>query len=400
MDNISWSMANDPNNHGHQQHQHQSSSSLNAQECSEQSMDSCLCKDAILKQREAAIRAIHAMANLCPQQKMLEIQKVLSADWIKSQAASMMQAAQKAENAEYAPSFTDCTKKVMGCKHYSRNCKLKAACCGKLFTCRFCHDEASDHNINRYATSHVWCMTCGLIQPKSNRCIECHTIFARYYCKICGFYDNDPNKNVYHCHQCGMCRVGKGVGIDNFHCTKCNACVAIESRDRHKCVERSLDSNCPICSGYLFTSTQPVIFMRCGHTMHTHCFEQYTKTNYTCPLCCKSLSDMSGFYSRLDEVLANERLPDEYAFMRSHILCNDCGHKSHTKFHFIYHKCQNCSGYNTRVLETYSLNGQNVPVPAAVTSAAGGGGGGAAGGFMGMGMGMGMGPGPGGFRGS
>jgi hypothetical protein len=39
---------------------------------------------------------------------------------------------------------------VLGCKHYQRACKLQAHCCGKWDTCRFCHDEVSDHSITRY----------------------------------------------------------------------------------------------------------------------------------------------------------------------------------------------------------------------------------------------------------
>ncbi|RRT85237.1 hypothetical protein B296_00000786 [Ensete ventricosum] len=34
-------------------------------------------------------------------------------------------------------------RKVFGCEHYKRNCKLLAACCKKLFTCRFCHDSVT-----------------------------------------------------------------------------------------------------------------------------------------------------------------------------------------------------------------------------------------------------------------
>lgn len=46
-------------------------------------------------------------------------------------------------------SYRDPEKQVFGCEHYKRNCKIRAACCGKLFTCRFCHDKASDHSMDR-----------------------------------------------------------------------------------------------------------------------------------------------------------------------------------------------------------------------------------------------------------
>ncbi len=34
----------------------------------------------------------------------------------------------------------------------------------------------------------------------------------------------------------------------------------------------------------------------CGHFMHSHCFGQYTRYNYTCPLCSKSLGDMAVYF--------------------------------------------------------------------------------------------------------
>ena len=48
-----------------------------------------------------------------------------------------------------APSYRDQEKQIFGCEHYKRNCKLVAACCNKLFTCRFCHDKISDHTMER-----------------------------------------------------------------------------------------------------------------------------------------------------------------------------------------------------------------------------------------------------------
>jgi Ring finger domain len=34
----------------------------------------------------------------------------------------------------------------------------------------------------------------------------------------------------------------------------------------------------------------------CGHFMHSHCFTQYTRYNYTCPLCSKSVGDMAVYF--------------------------------------------------------------------------------------------------------
>ncbi|BAS82273.1 Os03g0145900 [Oryza sativa Japonica Group] len=31
-----------------------------------------------------------------------------------------------------------------GCVHYRRKCKIRAPCCGEIFDCRHCHNEAKD----------------------------------------------------------------------------------------------------------------------------------------------------------------------------------------------------------------------------------------------------------------
>ncbi|KAJ0400750.1 hypothetical protein P43SY_005471 [Pythium insidiosum] len=128
-----------------------------------------------------------------------------------------------------------------------------------------------------------------------------------------------------------------GLEIDYFHCDRCNACMSI-SLKKHKCVERSLESDCPICHTFMFTSTTPVMFLPCGHCMHVSCYEEYTLTNYICPLCSKSLGDMELYFASIDELLEREQMPIEYQDFRSLIYCSDCERKSVTNFHFVYHK--------------------------------------------------------------
>ncbi|KAJ0083781.1 hypothetical protein Patl1_30568 [Pistacia atlantica] len=31
-----------------------------------------------------------------------------------------------------------------GCSHYRRRCKIRAPCCGEVFDCRHCHNEAKN----------------------------------------------------------------------------------------------------------------------------------------------------------------------------------------------------------------------------------------------------------------
>ncbi|KAI8893541.1 zinc-ribbon-domain-containing protein [Globomyces pollinis-pini] len=243
---------------------------------------------------------------------------------------------------------------VLGCKHYQRACKLQAHCCGKWDTCRFCHDEVSDHTITRNLIQTMMCMYCWKVQPAGRICIneECAKPVSAYYCKECKLWDNDPRKNIYHCYDCGICRIGKGLGIDYFHCPTCNVCMAIGLKGKHKCIERNLESDCPICGEYMFTSTSTVIFMPCGHCMHHKCHQQHIHTSYQCPTCLKSLADMTEYFRRIDLALTQHQMPVEYKDTYSHIYCNDCEKRSHAKFHFIYHKCGHCKGYNTKLLTT------------------------------------------------
>ena len=107
---------------------------------------------------------------------------------------------------------------VLGCQHYKRNVKLQCSTCEKWYTCRMCHDEAEDHVLIRKDTKNMLCMLCGSAQRAGEFCIECGERTAWYYCGVCKLWDNDPNKSIYHCNDCGICRKGRGLGKDFFHC--------------------------------------------------------------------------------------------------------------------------------------------------------------------------------------
>lgn len=244
------------------------------------------------------------------------------------------------------------------CSHYDRECWLRADCCnGSYVACRYCHNDAVDHQLDRFAVTHVACRTCGEEDvPIGKACAECRADFARYYCDKCHLLEDDAAKaaETYHCDACGICRRGKGLGIDNHHCSRCGCCVPIEAKDSHPCTPQALESSCPVCLDELSQSRAPVVFMRCGHTIHEQCFRDYTKTRYTCPICCKSLTDMSNWYKALDEYIENERkehpLSRELAERRSAIFCNECEKRSSTSWHYKHHKCELCGSYNTIVI--------------------------------------------------
>ncbi|KAI7884725.1 zinc-ribbon-domain-containing protein [Mucor mucedo] len=272
----------------------------------------------------------------------------------------------------HTKSFNNEKENILGCKHYQRKCKLQANCCQKIITCRFCHDDAEDHTVVRNETKNMLCMLCLTLQPAGKSCQECGEELARYYCDKCKFWDDDPKKSIYHCDDCGICRQGKGLGGDFFHCKKCNICLHISMKE-HKCIERNLESDCPICGEYMFTSTATVIFMPCGHCIHKHCYTDYIQTSYQCPTCLKSLGDMSEYFNRLDKDLERQPMPAEYEKYISHIFCNDCEKKTPAKYHFFYHKCGHCGSFNTTVLKTEntdetSQNGHEQREPTAIAS--------------------------------
>ncbi|XP_019436687.1 PREDICTED: zinc finger protein BRUTUS-like isoform X1 [Lupinus angustifolius] len=307
---------------------------------------------------ESEVRKVYRDSTLDPRRKAYLVQNLMTSRWIASQQNLPKALSGEPSNKEIGlvPSFWDPQKQVLGCEHYKRNCKLRAACCGKLFTCRFCHDNISDHSMDRKATLEMMCMRCLTIQPVGPICISssCNGLsMAKYYCNICKFFDDE--RNVYHCPFCNICRVGQGLGIDYFHCMKCNCCLGIKSAS-HKCLEKGLEMNCPICCDDLFTSSATVRALPCGHYMHSSCFQAYTSSHYTCPICSKSLGDMAVYFGMLDALLAAEELPDEYKDRSQDILCHDCDRKGMSRFHWLYHKCGFCGSYNTRVIKTEASN--------------------------------------------
>lgn len=107
---------------------------------------------------------------------------------------------------------------VLGCRHYKRNVKLQCFTCNKWYTCRFCHDEVEKHVLNRKETRNMLCMLCKCAQRAGEVCVKCGARAAWYYCGVCHLWDDDTNKSIYHCNDCGICRVGRGIGKDFFHC--------------------------------------------------------------------------------------------------------------------------------------------------------------------------------------
>lgn len=245
----------------------------------------------------------------------------------------------------------------LGCKHYKRNVKLQCFTCKKWYTCRFCHDEVEGHHLIRQKTEYMLCMVCGHAQPAGQWCKECGEQAAQYYCSLCKLWDNDSKKSIYHCNDCGICRIGQGLGKDFFHCKvnpkpvltissrtlmkrqTCSVCLPISIENTHRCIERSTQCDCPICGDYMFTSPETVVVMRCGHSIHHKCLSEYSKGSYRCPICSKTITNMESTFRNLDRTIQSQPMPAEFEDTRALIYCNDCGAKSFVKYHWLGLKC-------------------------------------------------------------
>lgn len=241
--------------------------------------------------------------------------------------------------------------KLLGCSHYRRNIKLQCSACYRWYTCRFCHDEVEDHSLNRRATRNMLCMLCGCAQTASEECSQCGERSARYFCGICKLWDDDPEKSIYHCNDCGICRIGQGLGKDFYHCKTCCVCLSIGIRETHRCIERSTDCDCPICGEYMFTSPQTVVFMGCGHSIHHRCYYEHMKRSYRCPICSRSIINMEMQFRHLERAIESQPMPPEFQDTKAWVYCNDCNTKSLVKYHWLGMKCGVCDSYNTAQLQ-------------------------------------------------
>ncbi|KAF7265374.1 ring finger and CHY zinc finger domain containing 1 [Rhynchophorus ferrugineus] len=235
--------------------------------------------------------------------------------------------------------------KVFGCAHYKRKSKFVTPCCKKVYTCRFCHDEKEDHTINRKAVTELICTLCDTRQPVQAECRNCRIRFGKYVCLECNLFD-DEEKNQFHCHGCGICRIGGAQRF--FHCEKCNMCLPVQLKNGHKCVENVSRANCPVCLEDIHTSRIPCHIPMCGHLLHRTCFEQLLQAgHYACPICQTSLMDMTQLWKYLDQQVDNTPMPPEYKDYIVHILCKDCHKECTVQFHVVGFKCGHCGSYNT-----------------------------------------------------
>lgn len=240
------------------------------------------------------------------------------------------------------------------CKHYRRKCSIVSPCCDKVFPCRLCHNDAEDHEIDRKLISEVICLACGPSsrQPATNKCNICASTFGEYFCDTCKLWDDDGSKKgIYHCMDCGICRIGPREKY--FHCETCSACYPISLRGNHICVSGAMQNNCPVCLEDMFSSRRPVVILKCGHNIHSHCQKIMRQMDIIqsirCPTCSKTISDDPGeIWKEIDNHIEQHPMPDEILGMKVTIFCNDCNTKTvDVPLNLIAMKCSTCGSYNT-----------------------------------------------------
>ena len=288
------------------------------------------------------IQEIYNNTNLTNQEKQIEINKILNPN----SKFFLREDNNTNTISEYDIDNLDVSS---NCKHYQRNCMILSPCCNKWFHCRLCHNEDNDHEIDRYLISKILCKKCLKIQNASNKCINCGIEFAEYYCNICKLWKS-LDTDSFHCEKCNLCWLGKKNEF--IHCDNCNTCLKKTAFDSHTCIKDSIKNICPICNEKMFGNTYPVIPLKCGHYMHLDCFNEYSKNEYKCPLCKKSIYDkLDALWDQIDIEMENSQMPNEFKNWISHIICNDCEIKSFVSYHFLYHKCKTCNGYNTNIID-------------------------------------------------
>jgi hypothetical protein len=101
--------------------------------------------------------------------------------------------------------------------------------------------------------------------------------------------------------------------------------------------------------------------MPCGHSIHTKCYDQHSRTSYKCPICNKAFRNMESQFRSMDASIQSQPMPPEFRDTRAVVLCNDCCAKSTTGYHWLGLKCVICNSYNT--VELQILGGAVPPLP-------------------------------------
>jgi hypothetical protein len=205
------------------------------------------------------------------------------------------------------------------------------------------------YNKNNIITNFICC------NNLSDKCKKCKIIFSKNFCNICNIL---RNKKITHCDYCGKCVYGSKNKL--YHCFKCNSCTSINRIFTHKCIEekciKEKEEDCPICLEKILLESQDCHKLLCNHNLHNKCYDELIKnTNIDkkiprCTLCKKSIVSIKDYEKIFDKKILENPVDNYYKNWKTNISCNDCLIKSKVSYHNIFHKCKNCSSYNTDII--------------------------------------------------
>lgn len=175
------------------------------------------------------------------------------------------------------------------CTHYRRWVYPIAPDGGQPTPCRSCFETSTGNTLDRAAVTHMQCQFCFTVQPTRSACrnSDCtqHGVAHRYYCATCHLWEHRGSRPIFHCDDCGICRVGSRAMYR--HCHRCGMCVP--KRGEHRCWGQT--SQCPVCLEDLHGSRENCTYTRCGHALHQGCLRAWcAQGRATCPLCVQPLS--------------------------------------------------------------------------------------------------------------
>ncbi|KAL0792379.1 hypothetical protein Bca101_063756 [Brassica carinata] len=259
-----------------------------------------------------------------------------------------------------------------GCPHYRRRCCIRAPCCNEIFGCHHCHNEAKQNNISvdqkqnhdiprqkveqitrsLSSSSQVICILCGTEQEV---CSNSLLLFAKLVLTAeCAWGSTSVNPAsstmMIHLKNSITATAVESAESEDMKISFTATSVAVVIQSFSRTVTLVLKEQCITTAPfYLFESRNDVTVLPCGHTIHQKCLEEMREHyQYACPLCSKSVCDMSKVWEKFDVEIAATPMPEPYQNRMVQILCNDCGKKSEVQYHVVAQKCPNCKSYNTR----------------------------------------------------
>ncbi|KAL4362765.1 hypothetical protein GQ457_04G039080 [Hibiscus cannabinus] len=167
---------------------------------------------------ESEIRKVYRDSTLDPRRKAYLVQNLITSRWIAAQQKFPQAAFNGEDVLGCSPSFRDPEKQIFG----------------------FCHDNVSDHSMDRKATLEMMCMRCLKIQPVGSICAtpSCNGLsMAKYYSSICKFFDDESALPCGHCMHSACFQVYFALQaveeLPEEYRDRCQACLFLTQDDKH-----------------------------------------------------------------------------------------------------------------------------------------------------------------------